>query len=239
MINKKIVLSGDHQLQTILENSFFQREGFELVTVDENSSALQTVEIEAPALAILSLEVMGDQAMQSCRDIKADPLLDKTGVIMVLPNSADDLVADRCWESGCDAVVHPPLSANRLLNASCKLLQISQRLARRLPVRFALSFTAGTDQKSHPATAINMNTGGMFLATDKLFPIDTDLQLELSLPDFPTTIRIEGRVAWVNHPEWLKKDSLPSGMGIQFANLGENVLEVIREFLTAGRPKDA
>lgn len=230
MISKKIVLSGDANLLEILKNSFFQREGFEMVAVAEEAEALQVVEAEAPALAIFSLEVMGDQALQSCRQIKADPLLDKTAILMVLPERAGDALADRCWESGCDAVVHPPLSADRLLDASCQLLQISQRLARRIPVHFQLAFTA-SDQKSHPATAINLNAGGMFLTTDRLFPIDTRLRLEFTLPGFQSAIQAEGRVAWVNHPEWLKKNTLPSGMGVEFVDLNESTARAIREFV--------
>ena len=49
MPTKKIVLSNDAVLLTILQNSFFQREGFGMVSVRDDQTGLQAVEAEAPA----------------------------------------------------------------------------------------------------------------------------------------------------------------------------------------------
>ncbi len=135
MAAKKIVLSNDAALLAILKNSFFQREGFGLVLVQDSQTGFQAVEAEAPTLAVFDLGQLGEQALACCQAIKADPLLAATPVLLLLPDWSTEDVADACWEAGCDAVIHRPLSAERFLDAACGLLGISRRLARRFPVR--------------------------------------------------------------------------------------------------------
>jgi CheY-like chemotaxis protein len=212
---KKIVLSDDAALLAILKNSFFQREGFELILARDGQTGFQAVEIEAPALVVFDLSLLGEQALDSCRAIKSDPLLATTPVMLLLPDKAPEDLADDCWHAGCDAVVHRPLAAERLLDAACELLGISHRLARRFPVKFQLEFQ-DNKQKKHVGICVNLNSGGLFIATESLFPVNTNLILEFCLPGSNDSLNIPARVAWVNHPEWLKKGSLPFGLGVQF-----------------------
>lgn len=230
MPTKKIVLSNDAALLAILKNSFFQREGFEMVPVQDGQTGFQAVEAEAPTLAVLDLVQLGAQALECCRAIKRDPLLAATPVMLLLPEKAAEELADTCWDAGCDAVVHRPMAAARFLDAACGLLGISRRLARRFPVSFQLTFLDG-EQKKHSGSCVNLNAGGMLLATETLFPVDTHLTIEFTLPGLQSSLQCSARVAWVNHPEWRKKDSLPCGFGLQFINPGPSVKTALQEFL--------
>lgn len=234
---KKIVLSEDKTLLSILENSFFQREGFELVLVEDGQSAYQAVETDAPSLAILDLVQLNEQAFACCRAIKADPLLAATPVLLLLPERPDESLADTCWDAGCDAVVHRPLSAERFLEAACGLLGISRRLARRFPVSFQLAFL-DIQQKRHVGSCANLNLGGMFLTTEILFPVETTLEITFTLPGFERSLTCPVRVAWVNHPEWYKKNSLPCGMGVQFIDPSQTVRLALAEFVESLKVED-
>jgi len=227
---KKIVLSNDATLLTILKNSFFQREGFGMVLVQDGQTGFQAVEAEAPTLAVFDLAQLGEQALACCRAIKADRLLAATPVLLLLPEKAAEVLADNCWDVGCDAVVHRPLSAERFLDAACGLLGISRRLARRFPVSFQLAFSDGA-QKQHIGSCVNFNAGGMFLSTEKLFPVDTLLTIKFTLPGFQDELHCSVRVAWVNHPEWRKKNSMPCGLGLQFENPNQTVNAALQNFL--------
>jgi len=230
MPTKKIVLSKDAALLTILQNSFFQREGFGMVMVQDGQTGFEAVETEAPTLAVFGLDQLGEQALACCRAIKSDPLLAATQILLLLPEKAAEALADNCWTAGCDAVVHQPLSAERFLDAACGLLGISRRLARRFPVSFQLAFLDSA-QKQHLGSCVNFNAGGMFLATEKLFPVDTLLTIKFTLPGFQGELRCMVRVAWVNHPEWRKKDSMPCGLGLQFENPSQTVKAALKSFL--------
>lgn len=227
---KEILVSNDAELLSVLENSYFKREGFSMLLVRDCEQAFQLTEAEAPVLAILDLAQLGEGGLVCCRRIKEDPLLNPTPVMLVLPDNAAEDLADTCWATGCDAVVHRPLPTGRLLESACSLLGISRRLARRFPVNFTLAFQAN-DRQRHAGTAVNLNAGGLFLETGQLFTVDTRLELEFTLPGLQTPLQCRVRVAWVNHPEWRKKTNLPCGMGVQFVDLNETAKAALDEFL--------
>jgi len=235
---KKIILSDDAVLMTILENSFFKREGFDLVCVEDGQTGYQAVEVEAPTLAIFDLAILGEeQSLECCRQIKADALLSMTPVLLLLPENSRDELPDACWSAGCDAVVHRPLSAERFLDAACGLLGISRRLAKRFPVSFQLALI-DKQQKKHIGSCINLNVGGMFLATETLFPVETHLTIEFALPGYEDSMKCPVRVAWVNHPEWRKKNSLPCGLGLQFLAQNSTVKLALAEFVDSLKQLD-
>jgi DNA-binding response OmpR family regulator len=237
MPTKKIVLSNNPLLLTILRNSFFQREGFDMVMVQDGQTGFQAIEAEEPTLAVLDLAHLDEEALECCRAVKSDPLLAATPVLLLLPEDTEQDLADDCWAAGCDAVVHRPLAAERFLDAACGLLGISRRLALRFPVSFQLSFL-DTKQKKHVGSCVNLNHGGMFLATETLFPVDSELAVEFVLPGFQMALQHSVRVAWVNHPEWRKKSSMPCGVGLEFVNVSPTFVAAVQEFLESEKAGD-
>ncbi len=83
-------------------------------------------------------------------------------------------------------------------------------------IKVCLTISDGPDQnKTITNYVVNMSTGGMFIETSDLLPVDTLLKVELMLPG-KTPITCKARVAWTNGPHPLKKQSLPYGMGLEF-----------------------
>jgi len=81
---------------------------------------------------------------------------------------------------------------------------------------------------------VNVSTGGLFIETPKILPVDTLLMVKFKLPDVDAVITCKSRVAWTNEPPVLKKPSLPPGMGIQFIDLSLDDMHTIRHFLEKG-----
>ena len=229
MLTKKIVVSDVPDLIDIMEKSFFQREGFQLVRIIEANEAFQCVETDSPALAILDLSSLGVEGIECCRRLKNDSLLQVTPIILLLGDNQRDLQSS-CWDAGCDQVLGRPLSALQLLDDACGLLGISRRLARRFPVSFHLEFSPQANQK-HVGTAVNLNTGGMFLASESIYPKETRIILEFTLPGYTMPLQCPARVAWINHPEWVKKTNMPCGMGVEFIDLGATAKIALQDFL--------
>ncbi len=83
--------------------------------------------------------------------------------------------------------------------------------------KVCLTISDGPDQnRTITNYVVNMSTGGMFIETSELLPVDTLLMVELMLPGKATPITCKARVAWTNGPDSFKKKSLPYGMGLQF-----------------------
>lgn len=82
--------------------------------------------------------------------------------------------------------------------------------------------------------SVNLSTGGVFIETDKILPVDTLLVVKFKLPDNEPIVTCKARVAWINEPGNLRKYSLPPGMGLQFIDLSLNNLHAIRHHLDKG-----
>jgi uncharacterized protein (TIGR02266 family) len=227
MLRKKILLSDDAELLQALENSFFRRIGFSLVVADSGERAFEMVEEQDPVLAILTLEMPDWPGDASCRRIKSDALLRATPIVLVVPAGREEALAC-CREAGCDDILCRPLDSQQLLAVACRVLHIVERDAPRVPCLFPVLCGKGPG-KMRAARALNVNRGGLFVETDRLYPVDTLFTLEFTPTESTSSIRVKGRVAWVNHPEWVKTSTLPSGMGIQFFDLTEAAASAIAE----------
>lgn len=96
-----------------------------------------------------------------------------------------------------------------------------------------LAVYRGPDQKKILENySVNMSTGGLYLETTDILPLDTMLDVEFMLPGKDKAISCRVKVAWTNEPNSLKKASLPAGMGIQFLTLSLEDMHTIRDFLT-------
>ena len=226
---KKIVLSDEPELLDILDNSCFHEAGFEMVLVKDGQTGFEAIEAEAPTLAVFDLNHLGDQALECCHSLKSDALLANTPIMMIAQQHDHNLVAS-CKNAGCDALIFRPIDQEGFIKTALELIGIEKRSAKRFSVDFNLGFY-DHKQKSYSGRCLNLNIGGMFVATDSLFPVDTLLLIECALPNSYGSIDTPARVAWVNHPEWLKKDSLPSGMGLQFVQSRLVFKSILSEFI--------
>ena len=91
MFSKKIIVSDVPDLLAILEGSFFQREGFGMDCVIDADEAFRLIESGSPAMVILDLSSLGESALECCRRVKSDPLLQVTPLICVLGHDQGDL----------------------------------------------------------------------------------------------------------------------------------------------------
>lgn len=223
MPRKTILLSDAADILTALEESFLIRDGFLLMRVGTGREAFALAEERDPALVVLDLALPG---MAECRRrMETDSLLRATPVVLVLPPGAPH-------EGDSSAtVIRRPLQRRPFLQAACRLLGIVTRAAPRLPADLPVRYGAA-EGRLDPGRTADINGGGLYLCGGPLFPVHTEIRFAVALaPGVEVSGR--GRVAWVNHPEWNKKTSLPPGMGIQFLQLEGEGEARLRQWLAA------
>ena len=229
MVRKRILLSNDPELLRGLRDSFFGRSGFVLLVADSEDQAFELIEEQDPALAIFNLEQPGLNGDACCRRIKSDSILRGTPIILVAHSEGEQERA-LCQEAGCDGILYKPIDPDELMNAACRLLNISNRGELRAAVDLPLRW--GKDiSKLRSGRILNLNNSGAFITTDKFYPVNTIVSLELYLTASDHPLCCKGRVAWVNHPEWLKTANLPTGMGVQFLDLAPENTDVLQGLL--------
>lgn len=100
--------------------------------------------------------------------------------------------------------------------------------------KLAVYYFANEQRNLMANYSVNISSGGVFLETVRILPVDTMLIVKFKLPHTDPIITCNARVAWTNEPEGLSKFNLPPGMGLQFLDLPPENLRVIRDFLNKG-----
>lgn len=133
--------------------------------------------------------------------------------------------------AGSDAG-HPPAARPFPdLDEEETMLSEEQRSALRVGIRLAIEYSSNCP----PIRAFvdDLSESGMFLDVDRGLPAGSTLEFSLSLPDAAAATPIQGRgvVVW----------SGPTGMGVEFTELGDDARQRIHFFVAAvhfGQPTD-
>ncbi|PLX99062.1 MAG: hypothetical protein C0623_10200 [Desulfuromonas sp.] len=229
-----VVLADDHELHAAIKNSLFQRAGFVTYDVNGAEDTFLAIRRLRPVLVILTLDMAGESGDLICRRIKEDADLHSTPVALIAHYEDND-ERERCRESGCDEVLHRPLSTKQLMAATYRMLKVfADRYEFRGFVQFE-GLCGGDGESLRDCSILNLSGSGAFIETGKLRPVDSSIILEFSLPDDDEAVRCRGRVAWLNHPEWSRKPHLPVGFGVQFESLPPEKRAHIEEFIHSGK----
>jgi len=231
MSKKTILLVDDIRLFLEQEMNVLSRGDFEVLVAHSGLEALEVVAKEKPDLIFMDLYMPGMDGDRCCHAIKSDPKLNHMPIIMVT-QGVNEEDFERCWQAGCDDIVAKPINRHYFLALAKRHLNIQMRKSPRYAARLGIKCQYGSDPDrflSH--YSVNLSAGGIFIETSDLLPIDSPLSVEFILPEDGRIIKCLGRVSWLNHPESLKSQNLPVGMGLQFTGLTLDDMDSIRHFI--------
>lgn len=223
MYSKSILLVDDSPFFITLGKEFFRREQVVILTAGSGPEAVEIVKAEQPDLVFMDLYMTGGDGDCACREIKSNPRLRSTPVILVTSsNSPAD--RKRCLEAGCNEIIHKPLNREGFLAASRRHLKFPGWSGKRVGLGTPARFWIEPDKMMTGAVA-DMSVGGVFLETEHLFPVDTGLVIDFQL--YPNAIfrQSKARVAWLHRRGSLKKDYRTTGMGLEFIDI--NKLDIL------------
>lgn len=106
---------------------------------------------------------------------------------------------------------------------------------RREHSRFAvdLDVTVGSDHNFYAGFAENLSAGGVFIATHKLKPVGSKIELSINLPN-GFQVRAAGEVRWVR--VFNETSDTPPGMGVRFMDVAPEAIAAIDDFLAHRAP---
>ncbi|HEX2767916.1 MAG TPA: response regulator [Geobacteraceae bacterium] len=234
MSRKKVVLADDVELFLMLENTFFNREEFELITARSGREVLKVIREAKPDLVFVNLEMPELNGDECCRIVKSDDMFLYIPVIIVTPGGRREDI-ERCRLAGCNDIVLKPIDRHAFMVTSRKFLQVRERAVQRFAVRLPVNYGVIPGELLE-GYSVDLNTDGMFLATEHPFTAETLLYVEFILPLGERVIRCKAKVAWVNSPESRRKLELPAGMGLQFLDLGPDNMDAIQNYLPPPGP---
>jgi uncharacterized protein (TIGR02266 family) len=94
----------------------------------------------------------------------------------------------------------------------------------RIPVTARVS-TVNGDKKDFYFTK-DLSIGGVFLVTEREIPVDTVINLEISVQGISDLLRIKGKVVRIE-----KREDKVEGVGIKFIDMDASSVESLQSFL--------
>jgi uncharacterized protein (TIGR02266 family) len=96
-----------------------------------------------------------------------------------------------------------------------------------------LDVTVGSDHNFYAGFAENLSAGGVFIATHKLKPVGSKIELSVNLPE-GAQVRALGEVRWVR--VFNEASDTPPGMGVKFLDVSDEAVTAINAFLARRDP---
>ena len=231
MNKKKILLVDDVRLFLEQEMNLLSRYDFEVLVAHNGVEALKVIMEEMPDMVFMDLYMPGMDGDRCCYTVKSDEKLCHIPIVMVT-QGVNDEDFERCWQAGCDDIIAKPINRHYFLAVVKRHLNVQLRKFPRYTASLRIQYQCGADPDRVLANyCVNLSTGGIFIETTDLLPVDTPLNIEFILPEDGRIVKCSGRVAWLNHPESIKNQNLPVGMGLQFINLSLDDMDSIRHFI--------
>ena len=118
----------------------------------------------------------------------------------------------------------------RLVKTTNDYVMAASRLEPQVTGTIRISFKKESDFfKSYIG---NLAKGGLFVKTQKVLPVDTLLNLELTLPKADRALRTTGKVIWTR-AENMSSEKMPAGMGIQFVDIDPEDERILKNYMAA------
>lgn len=110
-------------------------------------------------------------------------------------------------------------------------LKLRRKFAR-LDINLKVAYKLTGDQKKSKTCegkVLNISGAGVYIYTPHTFPLNSQVELEFSLPDKPAALAATGRVSWLADKE-IQPHSYP-GMGVSFSGLSTEKEKAIIDFI--------
>jgi len=221
----RVLMTDDAGLFQMLEGSFLRRLGCEIIRVSEGRDVAVRARLSSPDLILLDADHPRIDGPSCVREIKSDPLLRDTPVLVV--SSADNVAL--CCAAGAEVTLARPLARGALELALGSLGRIGQRVGARRSGRFSARITATGAARRCRVKDISLS--GLFLSLPDPPPLQAHLVLFLRLPgsERRRTVRAIGEV--VRQVGSDPESHLIPGVGVRFVGLDEATAAIIERYV--------
>jgi len=232
MYSKTILIVDDWQLFQEMIEDIFRREQVTILKAKSGPDALEVIRKERPDLVFMDLFMTGGNGDDACREIKSDPDLQATPIIMVTSSDNPDDAA-RCRQTGCDALIRKPFTREELRDVSRKFIEFPEWSGKRARIKTRVKYGM-TPEELGEGILTDISVGGIYLETENVLPIGSKFQLEFRPAQHSGFIRCTGRVAWNGRKLRQQQEGAFPGMGIEFVDIKKLDLLTIQALVANG-----
>jgi uncharacterized protein (TIGR02266 family) len=219
----KVLLADDTRLTLAQEKEFLEGRNLKVFVTSSAAEAKELAAVTRPDLIVLDFEMPEMTGADLCQWLKADPETSDIPVL-ILSMREDEETLRQCEQAGAVGFIHKAKGREALLENIADVLGVPRRRDVRVPCRFTVGITEGSDILS--GTLRDISVSGVFLTTGKSFEVGTAIYLRFRLPGIQHEIQVLGEVVRVEDAT----DS-GSGCGIQFLETDPRSREGLKQFL--------
>ncbi|MFA5700061.1 MAG: PilZ domain-containing protein [Desulfuromonas sp.] len=231
MAEYSILISATVQELLHLDNTFAALEGFDLLVAADIPTLLTLAREHKPdVIFITPYDAAADGSTGCCcRLTTDDPEIGEIPTIAIV-DGENKAHRHRCEIDKPDDILFTPLNTRLFLASARRILGLPHRAFDRLQTCLRVEF--GPERNTlRPASAYNLSSGGIFIATESKASLNSRIIVRLEIPQSDTPIFCESIVTWVNTRDNPRKPDFPTGVGLQFLSLNANDLFAIRSFI--------
>ena len=222
-VKRKILIVDDAPMFRELESLFLARSG-RVTTASSGSEALEMARRDVPDVVVTDYTMPGMNGDALCREIKSDPDLRRTPVIIVAGRYEED-EHERAVRAGADDVIEKPINRLTLIQAVNRFLRLAVRGLVRVPIEAEVRL--GLQNCETWGHACNISRGGIFVEAEASIEPDTEVRLEFLLPDETDTLAPTAKVVWRR----MQSPTTRPGIGLQFLKLDRNVAKRLDDYI--------
>lgn len=120
-MTKKILIADDEPNIVISLEFLMKREGYEVLIANDGEEAVARIRKDAPDLVLLDVMMPKKSGFEVCQEIKSDPQMHPTRILMLTAKGRDTEVA-KGLALGADAYMTKPFSTKELVERVRDLL---------------------------------------------------------------------------------------------------------------------
>jgi len=177
----------------------FQRLGVRHRLATTGKEALEIIRTERPALAILDTELPEMDGYEVCAQVKADPELRGTRVMLVVASVMTHDQLEKLGRSGCDDVFSIPAPSDELYQHAARLLSLPYRGTRRIQVQVRIEVNAGAQVVA--GRVENISATGAKVILEAPIVGAKEVRMRFFRTDEERAAVVRGRVVWQRENE--------------------------------------
>jgi uncharacterized protein (TIGR02266 family) len=222
-VKRKILIVDDAPMFRELESLFLARSG-RVSTASSGAEALEMARRNQPDVVVTDYAMPGMNGDELCREIKSDPDLRRTPVIVVA-GCYDEDDHERAVRAGADDVLEKPINRLTLIQAVNRFLRLAVRGLVRVPIEAEVRL--GLQDYEAWGRACNISRGGIFVEAETSVEPDTEMQLEFLLPSQTDTLAPTAKVVWRR----MQSPTMRPGLGMQFLKLDRYAAKQLDDYV--------
>ena len=218
---KKILVLDDSPFLLTVIGDMLRNLNYDVTTVDNGKVACEKVESSRYDMIITDMNMPVMDGLEFTKRVKKYPNCKFVPIVMLSSEDNDEKISI-AKKIGVSTFLKKPLNEKQLKT----ILQVTpnKRRAPRIPMELEVFYGGGEILSDYVASCtFNVSAGGLFLETTNPLSLGAKLKLKLLLPDNDHPLCCQGHVAWINSQVSPIRSDHPSGMGVEFLSLEDEL----------------